>query len=154
MNKKITETVTVLAEPIAESLGLEIWDVEFSKQGPDYILCIYIEKAGGVTIDDCERMSRAIDPVLDEHDPIEKSYSLEVSSPGVYRILKRERDFIRYINSRVKVKTYKAIGNLPRTFIGTLTGYDGEKITVKPETGSPVEFTREECAFVRLEPEF
>lgn len=87
----VAATVRKLAEPVAEELGYELWDVEFVKEGADYYLRITIDSSEGITIDDCERMHRAIDPILDEADPIESSYHLEVSSPGIERELKTDR---------------------------------------------------------------
>ena len=106
----VEQKVTLLAEPIAEELGLMIYDVEFKKEGPDYYLRVFIDKEDGyITIDDCEAVSRPLSDKLDEEDPIDKAYYLEVSSPGLERVLKKQRDFDRFLESKVLVKLYQAI---------------------------------------------
>ena len=91
---KITDTVTALAKPVVESLGCSLWDVEYVREGSDYILRVYIDKEGGFTVDDCEMVSRRLSDWLDKEDFIDDSYILEVSSPGLGRPLKKEKDFI------------------------------------------------------------
>ena len=108
MKKSVAETVSELVLPYAKQLGFELYDVEYVKEGADYFLRIYIDKPGGaVSSDDCERMSRAIDPVLDEYDPVPDSYYLEVSSVGLDRPLKTEKDFLRFMNTMIEVRLYK-----------------------------------------------
>ena len=97
---KITEQVWAFSQPIVEQLGCSIWDVEYVREGADWFLRIYLDKPGGVTIDDCEAVSRAIDPVLDEKDPIENSYTFEVCSAGLERVLKRPRDFHQALSAQ------------------------------------------------------
>lgn len=127
---KITEKIWELAEPIAEENGCEIWDVEYVKEASNYFLRIYIDKEGGVGIEDCEKISRAMDPILDENDIIPDSYTFEVGSPGIERELKRESDFLKYIGSEVEVKTYKAVDN-SKTLIGELKEFaDGDIVIV------------------------
>lgn len=110
MNKKqIIETVEAYLEPILAELHFELVDVEFIKEGPNYYLRIYIDKDGGITIEDCRVTSRAIEAVLDEKDPIKEPYTLEVSSPGLDRVLKKDREFERFKGRLVDVKLYKAI---------------------------------------------
>ena len=104
-------TVWQLAEPYAKELGLELWDVRFEKEGADWFLRIFIDKEGGVSIDDCVDMSHAIDKPLDEADPIEQSYCLEVCSPGVERELKRDEHFLKFIGSPVMVKLIRPLEN-------------------------------------------
>ena len=99
----VVQAVWQIAEPIARELGLEIWDIRFLKEGADWFLRIFIDKEGGIDISDCENMSRAIDKPLDEADPIEQSYCLEVSSPGVERDLVRPEHFERYKGADIKV---------------------------------------------------
>lgn len=136
MKKSTAETVYDLALPIASELGYELYDVEFVKEGADYFLRIYIDKPGDViSSDDCERMSRAIDPVLDEKDPIQCSYYLEVSSVGLDRPLKIEKDFIRFMNQKIEVRLYKTQDGV-REFSGTLCAYNDGMFTVQCADGS------------------
>lgn len=107
--KEIEEIVTSYLEPIVEEFNYELVDVEFVKEGPSYYLRIYIDKEGGITIEDCRVTSRAIEAVLDEKDPIKEPYMLEVSSPGLDRVLKRDKDFERFKGHMVDIKLYEAI---------------------------------------------
>jgi ribosome maturation factor RimP len=125
---KVAETVTDFVLPIAHSEDLNLIDVEFLKEGSDWILRIFLEnKDGDLTIEECEKVSRALSIILDEEDPIDKSYILEVSSPGLERPLKTEEDFERFKGELIAVKTFKKI-NGEKEFIGTLKGFDGDKI--------------------------
>ena len=126
---KITDAVLALAQPVAESLDLEIWDVEFVKEAGTRFLRIYIDKAEGVSIQDCESFSRALDPILDEADPIPESYTFEVSSAGAERVLKRPGDFERFLGSDVCVKLYQPIDG-SKQFIGVLQGYEDGNVTI------------------------
>ena len=151
---KITDVVRALAQPVAEAQNCEIWDVEYVKEAGSRYLRVYIDKADGVSIQDCEQFSRALDPILDEADPIPDSYIFEVSSAGAERALKRPSDFARFLGSPVTVKTYQA-RNGRKEFAGTLTGYDegtGDvTLTVGKET---MVFPRSGTALVRLRVEF
>ncbi len=110
MNKKqLVETVEGYLEPILAELNYELVDVEYVKEGPNYYLRIYIDKEGGINIEDCRLTSRAIEEVLDEKDIIKEAYTLEVSSPGLDRILKRDREYVKYKGRMVDVKLYEAI---------------------------------------------
>lgn len=104
---KITEQVASFARPVIEGMGLELWDVEYVREGADWFLRVYIDKPQGVDIDDCERVSRALDPILDEQDPIPDSYHFEVCSAGLERELKRPQDFVRFLGAPVLVKLYR-----------------------------------------------
>ena len=104
---KVTEQVAALAEPIVQAQGCSLWDVEYVREGSEYFLRLYIDKEGGVDIDDCEAVSRAVDPILDEKDPIPGSYQFEVCSAGLERALKRPSDFQQFMNSPVTVKLYR-----------------------------------------------
>jgi len=128
-NNKISETVINIARPIAEGLGLVLVDVEFVREGKDWYLRVYIDKDGGVTLDDCEAVSRPLSDKLDKLDPIPQAYLLEVSSPGVERPFKTSRDFEKAIGENVRVKLYKAI-NGRKTIDGILEKYDGETVTI------------------------
>lgn len=145
---KITDTVLALAEPVASSLGLEIWDVEFVKEAGTRFLRVYIDKAEGVSIQDCEDFSRALDPVLDEADPIPDSYVFEVSSAGAERVLKRPGDFERFLGSDVAVKLYQPIDG-SKQYIGTLSAYDDGDVTIL-QNGKPRTFSKSSVAQVRL----
>ena len=132
---KTAQKVYDLAQPLALEQGLELWDVEYVKEAGQWFLRVYIDKDGGVGIDDCERFSRAFDPILDEADPIPGSYVVEVSSAGAERELKRPSDFERFLGSHVEVKLYKAVDG-QKTHRGTLAAYaDGDvTLTVGSET--------------------
>ena len=126
-NTSVAQTVRALAEPVAESLGCWVWDVEFVKEGARKILRITIDSEEGITIDDCEKMHRAIDPILDEADPIEEQYYLEVSSPGIERELKTEEHVLACEGWDVEVRLYAPL-NGSKTYRGVLLepGEDGE----------------------------
>lgn len=130
--KNIAETVWEIAEPLAKSFGYILWDVEYVKEGADMILRITIDTDadGGITIDDCEKMHRAIDPLLDEADPIEDSYMLSVSSPGVERSLTRPFHFERMAGTDVLLKFYAAVDGA-KSLRAALVGLDGDDIVVK-----------------------
>lgn len=135
--KNIAGVVREIAEPLAKSLGYILWDVEYVKEGADMILRITIDtdEEGGITIDDCEKMHRAIDPLLDEADPIEDSYMLAVSSPGVERELTLPMHFERMAGEEVEVKLYAAIDGT-KTYRGELIGLvDGEVVIKLPDGG-------------------
>ena len=120
---KITETVWQLAQPVAEANGVELWDVEFVKEAGTQYLRVYIDKDGGVDINDCETVSRALDPILDEADPIPCSYVFEVGSAGIDRELKRPSDFEKFMGSQVQVKLYQPFEG-QKNYVGLLTGYE------------------------------
>ena len=150
--KKITEIVTELALPVAEGLGLKIWDVEFVKEGGERYLRVYIDKEGGVDINDCESFSRAFDKVLDDADPIAESYIFEVSSAGLERRLYRPSDFEQYMGSSITLKTFSP-KNGKKEFWGNLAGYENGDVTVATDEGD-VTFIKKEIASVRLRVEF
>ncbi len=129
--KKNTATlVKELALPLAENLGLALWDVEFEKEGPDWQLRIIIDKEGGVGLDDCEAMSRAIDPMLDELDPTDHQYYLIVSSPGIGRALKTEEHLRQYLEKKIAVRLIRPDESKERNYSGILTAFDGDTITI------------------------
>ena len=133
--KGVAQTVTELAEPIAKELGYILWDVEFVREGSRRILRITIDSEEGITVDDCEKMHFAIDPVLDEVDPIEGPYTLEVSSPGVERALTRPEHFEMMLGKKVMARCFTPV-NGNRIFTGVLSGADNEKITLETEAGT------------------
>ncbi len=144
------EAVYRLAEPVAAALGLEVIDIEFRREGPGWVLRLFIDKPGGITLDDCTAMSRELSPVLDVEDLIEHAYHLEVSSPGATRPLKTDRDLERYRGRRVRVSTYEKIGDR-KTFIGQLVSYTAETIDVEEETVGRVSLPRTAVAKANLE---
>ncbi len=145
---KTTEKVRVLAEPIAEKQGLEIWDIEYVREAGTQYLRVYIDKQGGVSINDCEAFSRALDPILDEHDPIPESYVFEVSSAGLERELKRPSDFERFMGADVEVKLYSAKDG-KKAVTGKLKGYSGGDVTLDAN-GSEILLKKAEIACTRL----
>lgn len=146
----VVQAVWQIAEPIAKELGLEIWDIRFLKEGADWFLRIFIDKEGGIDISDCENMSRAIDKPLDEADPIEQSYCLEVSSPGVERDLVRPEHFERYKGADIKVKLIRPLDGV-REFAGVLEDSDGKTIVLRLPDGSAMNIDKKETSFIRLD---
>lgn len=138
-----------LAEPIIAENALELVDVEYVKEGGNRYLRVYIDKPGGVNIDNCEKVSRALELKLDEEDLIKDPYILEVSSPGLLRPLKKEKDFKRSIGEKVEVHLYRAVEK-QKQFTGLLKSFDNETITIKFETGEETVFGRENISLVRL----
>ena len=145
---KIVQQIQALAQPLAQELGLELWDVEYLKEAGQWYLRVYIDRPGGVSIDDCEAFSRAFEPILDEADPIPESYVFEVSSAGAERVLKRPSDFQRFLGENVEVKLYRAV-NGSRTHTGTLRAYNGGDVTVETG-GTEAVFPADAVAQVRL----
>jgi ribosome maturation factor RimP len=138
----------LLKEPV-EALGYELCDVEFIKEYGDWVLTLYINKPDGVTIDDCERVSRAVDPILDEEDPVEQAYFLSVSSLGLDRPLKKDADFDRNIGKRVEIKLF-APKNGKKEFVGELIRYDETNVTVQMDDKEET-FERKAIALARPE---
>ena len=149
---KITQQIELLAQPVVTAHGCSLWDVEYVREGTEYFLRLYIDKEGGVDITDCEAISRAMDPILDEKDPIAESYHFEVCSAGLERALKRPSDFERFMGSPITVKLYRPRNGL-KEIPCVLKGYDSGKVTV--ELGKEtVTFEKSEVALVRLRVEF
>ena len=145
---KITERVFDLARPVVEEEGCSLWDVEYLREAGTWYLRIYIDKEGGVSIDDCERISRRLDPILDEADPIPESYVFEVGSAGADRELKRPSDFEQFMGSEIEVKLYKPLDG-SKSFVGLLTGYE-EGTVVLDWRGKELRFAPSQIAQVRL----
>ena len=143
-------TVWQIAEPIAEKLGLEIWDVRFEKEGADWFLRVFIDKDGGVSIDDCVDMSHAIDKPLDEADPIEQSYCLEVCSPGLERDLKRDEHFLKFIGAPVMVKLIRPLEG-QREYNGILESYDNGNFELRLADGTGLMINKKETSYVKLD---
>ena len=138
-----------LLQPIIDSRGFELVDVEYVKEAGNWYLRAYIDKPGGITVDDCEVVSRAFSDVLDEKDYIEDSYIFEVSSPGLGRPLKKEKDFARSIGEEVEIRTYRAIDR-QKEFIGILVEYDKDTVTIEYEDETTQTFNRSDIALIRL----
>ena len=147
MKKNIVQIAEELAEPVAESLGYVIWDTEYVKEGGRFILRYTIDKDGGVDINDCERFHRAIDPILDEADPIEESYTLEVSSPGIERELKYEWHYECCVGDTVEVRLYKPFEG-SKVFVGKLLPLD-ENVNIETD-GKTLSFPRSAVAKVNI----
>ncbi|MBY0758610.1 ribosome maturation factor RimP [Sellimonas caecigallum] len=135
--------------PILETHGFELVDVEYVKEGSTWYLRAYIDKPGGIAINDCEVVSRSLSDVLDEKDFIEDSYILEVSSPGLGRPLKKERDFERSLGKEVDIRTYRMIDR-QKDFTGTLESYDKDSVTIRCEDESSMTFDKKDIALIRL----
>ena len=149
---KVTDLVASFAKPVVEAHGCELWDVEYVREGSDYFLRIYLDKETGVDINDCEAISRALDPILDEKDPIAESYHFEVCSAGLERTLKRPSDFERFMGSNITVKLYRPRNGL-KEIPCVLTGYENGAITVTAGKET-ITFAKSEVALVRLRVEF
>ena len=142
-----------LIEPIVAAHGFELVDVEYVKEGSSFYLRAYIDKPQGITVEDCEVVSRAFSEKLDEEDFIEDTYIMEVSSPGLGRPLKKEKDFARSIGEEVEIRTYRAIDR-QKEFIGILKEYDQDTVTIEYEDETTKTFERSEIALIRLALDF
>ena len=149
---KTTELVSQLARPYVEAAGCTLWDVEFGKEAGQWVLRVTIDKEGGVSIDDCEAVSRPLSDALDELDPIESSYSFEVSSAGLDRVLRKPEHFQQFLGQRVDVKLYRP-RNGSKQHTGVLESWREGDLTLALPEGS-VEFSKGDVAQVRLSPEF
>ncbi len=143
-------TVWEIAEPIAHELGLKLWDVRFEKEGANWYLRVFIDKDGGVSIDDCVDMSHALDKPLDDADPIEQSYCLEVSSPGIERDLKRDAHFQQCLGMKIKVKLIRPLDG-KREFSGVLESYDSGNLQIQFEDGSGLMINKKEASYIKLD---
>ncbi len=142
-----------LLEPIVVGKGFELVDVEYVKEAGTWYLRAYIDKPGGITVDDCEAVSREFSDILDEKDYIEDSYIFEVSSPGLGRPLKKEKDFQRSLGEEVEIRTYRAIDR-QKEFVGILKAYDKDSVTIAYEDDSEQTFDKSEIALIRLALDF
>lgn len=149
---KVTGIVEEMVNPILDDLNLELVDIEYVKEGPNYFLRIFIDKDNGVDIDECAAVSEKLSEKLDEVDPIPENYFLEVSSPGAERPLKKDKDFQKAIGKNVHIKTYEPIDN-EKTFEGILTSFDGNVVTVEVKIKTrkkTIEIPYEKIAKARL----
>ena len=142
-----------LIEPIVTGFGFELVDVEYVKEAGTWYLRAYIDKPGGITVDDCEAVSRKFSDVLDEKDYIEDTYIFEVSSPGLGRPLKKDKDFQRSLGEEVEIRTYRPIDR-QKEFVGELKAYDKESVTIVYEDDTEQTFQRQEIALIRLALDF
>lgn len=142
-----------LIMPILQENNFELYDVEYVKEGSDWYLRFYIDKEGGIDINDCELVSRAYSEIVDQDDFIPEAYILEVSSPGLGRTLKKDKHFEKSLGEEVELKLYKALDG-QKEFIGLLTSFDKESITLTLEEGVEKSFTRNDIALVRLTIDF
>ena len=150
MSKKeiYEQKAEALVSPIVEKYGFELVDVEYVKEGGNFYLRAYIDKPGGITVDDCETVSREFSDKLDEADFIEEAYIMEVSSPGLGRPLKKEKDFKRSIGKEVEIRTYRPIDR-EKEFYGVLKAYDENSVTIDCEEEERT-FQKAEIALIRL----
>ncbi len=149
---KITDLTASLAAPLVSSLGLSLWDVEYVKEAGSFYLRVYIDKPGGIAIDDCEAVSRALSDLLDEADPISEAYIFEVSSPGADRILRTPQHFAQYLGQAVDLRFYKARDGA-KSLTGTLAAYQDGNVTLTV-AGESLEIPKQDVAQVRLHVSF
>lgn len=142
--------VWALAEPLAQQLGLTLWDIRFVKEGASWYLRVFVEKEGSVSVDDCVAMSHALDGPLDETDPIEQNYYLEVSSPGLERELTRDEHFQALLGARIKVRLIRPVDQV-RDFTGELLSFDNGAITLLLENGTQMQLQKKEASWIRLD---
>lgn len=142
-----------LIMPILQNNGFELYDVEYVKEGSEWYLRFYIDKEGGIDINDCELVSRAYSEIVDKEDFIEEAYILEVSSPGLGRTLKKDKHLEKSIGEEVEIKLYKPIGK-QKEFVGLLKGFDKDSIRIETEEGTEISFERTNIALIRLTIDF
>ena len=147
MKESIASRVEALAQPVAEGLGYQLFDVEYVKEGPDYFLRLFITKEEGIAIDDCEAMSRAVDPLLDEADLIKDHYYLEVSSVGLDRPLKKEKDFLYFMGEMIEVKLFRPLEGTD-FLVGRLIGYQDGRFNIEMQ-GKELELAVKDARLIR-----
>ena len=138
-----------LITPILERMHFELVDVEYVKEGGTWYLRAYIDKEGGITVNDCEAVAREMNEILDREDFVEDSYVFEVSSPGLGRPLKKEKDYVRSMGKEIEIRTYRAI-NREKEFYGILSAYDESTVTIETENGEKRTFEKPAIALIRL----
>jgi len=134
--------------PILEKYHYELVDVEYVKEGSGWFLRAYIDKEGGITVDDCEKVAREMNPILDELDYIDGSYTFEISYPGLGRPLKKEKDYIRNLGKNVEIRTYRPIEH-KKEFLGSLRAYDDKTVTIVTEEDVELAFEKKDIALIR-----
>lgn len=142
------EKTESLILPILENMNFELVDVEYVKEGSTYYLRAYIDKEGGITINDCEAVARQMNDLLDQEDFIPDSYTFEVSSPGLGRPLKKEKDYVRNIGRKIEIRTYRTIDGC-KEFYGNLEAYDNDSVTILDEENKAATFLRSDIALIR-----
>lgn len=145
---KITDKVFELSKPVVEQAGCTLWDVEYVREAGTWFLRVFIDKEDGVSITDCETISRALDPLLDEADPIPDSYVFEVGSAGAERELKRPSDFQHFMGHEVELRLYQPVDG-QKAFVGTLENYEDGNVTINVGKNS-MSFTKSQIALVKL----
>ncbi len=138
-----------LIQPILEEFNFELVDVEYVKEGGTWYLRAFIDKEGGITVNDCEDVARRMNDILDEEDYIPDSYVFEVSSPGLGRPLKKEKDYVRSMGKELEIRTYRAI-NHSKEFYGIMKAYDADTVTIEMESGEDMVFEKSDIALIRL----
>lgn len=149
----VAEEVKELVAPILQSLGFELFDVTFTRSGGYSLLRVFIDKDGGVTIDDCQNASREIAAILDVKDRVPGRYNLEVSSPGINRAIRNEKDYERYQGSKIKVKLLRAVSN-QKTFVGINRGVEGETLRLEISSDQEIRIPVHEISKANLEVDF
>ncbi len=149
MRKSIEATIEEIVQPIVDAKGFEIVDIEYVKEASEYYLRVYLDKEGGIALNDCEVVSRELSEILDVKDPIKDNYYLEVSSPGLDRPLKKDKDFVRYAGRDVEVKLYKPL-NGSKQFEGELVGLTEDNNIRVIIDGNEIDFVKKEVALIRL----
>lgn len=149
MKKSIEAAIEELVSPIVDDKGFEIVDIEYVKEAGEYYLRVFLDKEGGISLNDCEAVSRELSEILDVKDPIKDNYFLEVSSPGLDRPLKKDKDFVRYQGRDIEIKLYKSL-NGSKQFEGELVGLNEDKNIVVIIDDNEVEFNKKDVALVRL----
>ncbi len=148
----VCETVRAIAEPVAQECGVNIWDVRYVKEGAEWYLRIFIDKEEGISIEDCEAVSRALDEPLEKNDPIKDAYILEVSSPGIERELVRMEHFDRFIGADIMVHLIRPMEVLGRDFKGVLSSHDKETVTITDHSGeNQVTINKKDAAWIKLD---
>lgn len=142
-----------LIQPIIDRMNFELVDVEYVKEGSVWYLRAYIDKEGGITVNDCEAVAREMSEILDREDYVEGSYTFEVSSPGLGRPLKKEKDYKRSMGKEIEIRTYRAI-NREKEFRGILKAYDDASVTIETEDETEMKFEKTEIALIRLALDF
>lgn len=143
---EITESLVI---PIIEKFNLILWDIEFKKEGSGFVLRVYIDKPEGVSIEDCENVAKELNPALDAADPIEQSYSLEISSAGLIRELKKDSHILQFIGEEITLKLYKPINN-SKTFTGQLISYENQNLLIETENKQMI-FKRSDIAKIIID---
>lgn len=148
MKKKSKESVLeILLNPRVQEIGYELYDLTFEKKGKDWILVLFIDSPKGISLDDCETVSRFISTVLDEEDPIEQSYTLEVSSPGIDRVLKKDSHYQANIDQKIKVNLFAPVDG-SKNYQGLLLSFDNDYLSLELENGKTIELDREKITKV------